>query len=56
METSATVFCVPPNFVRVSSKNLRSLLFLFSHRLNAENIFYDPMTDENEPNLPRVPD
>jgi hypothetical protein len=55
-EISATVICVSPNYVRVSTKIFRSLLYLFSHRLNAVKISYDPMTDENEPNFPRVPD
>ena len=55
-EETMFVLCIAPEQARGTTKHFESFLKLFSRRLKNVKSFYHAMTDENEPNFPRVPD
>lgn len=55
-EEAVFVLCTALKRARGTTKHFESFLKLFSQRLKDVKTFYHAMTDENEPNFPRVPD
>ena len=55
-EEAVFVLCIALKRARGTTKHFESFLKLFSRRLRDVKSFYHSMTDENEPNFPRVPD
>ena len=55
-EEAVFVLCTALKRARGTTKHFKSILKLFSQRLKNVKSFYHALTDENEPNFPRVPD